>query len=131
MKPEDICQINVMNWIAQVHPKIAKSAFHFANERKCTIQQGRLLKRKGVKRGVADVFIGIPKQGKNGLWVEIKVDDNRPTQEQKEFLELQVENGYAAACCWELDACIRIIGNYLSDDTMEGYFDYVIYQKNG
>ena len=131
LKDEQICHLNVMNWLRQIHPEAEENSYHFANERKCTIQQGRLLKRMGVKRGVADVFIGIPKQGKSGLWVEIKVEGNYPTKEQKDFLARQVKNGFAAACCWDLDACIRVIGNYLADEEIIGYFDEVIYQKSG
>lgn len=131
LKAEDICNINVINWMREHYPKEEKLTLHIANERKCSPQQGRLLKRKGVKPGVSDLFIPIPNHGKSGLWVEIKVDNNYPSKEQKEFLENQVKNNFAAACCWENEACKRVIGNYLSDSIVGGYFDQVIYQKDG
>ena len=41
--------------------------FHIANERRCSVQEGRNLKRKGVKAGVLDVFHMISNSEYNGL----------------------------------------------------------------
>ena len=120
-----------MSCLAQLYPAIEANTYHFANERRCTIQQGRLLKRMGVKRGVSDLFIAtpMPQHHKYGLWIEIKCAKNTPTKEQKAFLEKQIQNNFAAACCWEIDAVIFVAEKYLSKKTINGYFDKVIYQK--
>lgn len=130
IKGEQACQINLVNWIKYTFESAKKDLYHFANERKCTPQHGRILQRMGVQAGVADLFIGIPRHGKGGLWLEIKIDKNQLSPAQKEFLERQIQNNFAAACCWDLDACMRVVGNYFADDVQTGYFDQVIYQKS-
>lgn len=129
MKDEQICQINVINWLRNKYPEIEKLTYHFANERKCSIVQGRLLKRMGVKRGISDLFISVPRQNRNGLWLEIKVKNGKLSEEQKEFLESQVKNNFAAACCWDLEAVISVVSNYLSNNDFSMQFESVIYKK--
>ena len=114
LEPEQIDQINLMNWIKHNYPEIAEDTYHFANERKCTIQQGALLKRMGVKRGVSDIFIPIPRKGKSGLWIELKVGKGQPTKEQKEFLARMIVNGFEAVCVWGWEAAKEIIIAYFS-----------------
>ncbi len=84
----------------------------------------------GVKKGVSDLFIPIAKHGKAGLWLEIKVGNNYPSKEQKEFLSKQLKNNFAAACCWEFDAVCRVIHQYLSNGSNDELFNQVIYEKS-
>lgn len=56
LKPEQIEHINIVEWFNYQFPKLEPDFHHFANERKCSIQQGAILKRMGVKRGVSDFF---------------------------------------------------------------------------
>lgn len=129
LKPEQVCHINLMNWMRHTYPIEEESTYHIANERKCSPQQGALLKKMGVKAGVADLFIAVPRHGKCGLWLEIKVDNNKPTQHQIGFLEKGLCSNYAAACCWGLDACKQTIADYLSVSATEELFNKVIYAK--
>ena len=129
IKPEQACQVSAIAWLRHYNKEAELSTYHFANERKCTIQQGRLLKRMGVKPGVSDLFISIPKHNKHGLWIEIKIDNNYPSKEQKDFLEREFKNGAACAVCWGLDAIKSIIIKYLSTSTNDSFFDQIIHQK--
>lgn len=101
MKPEQVAQVNFINWINYHYPDIGKNdTHHFANERKCTVMEGRLLKRMGVTKGVADIFVGIPQNGFHGLWIELKVGKGKVSREQKAFLENKVKRGYYAVAVW-------------------------------
>ena len=113
LKPEQIDHINVVNWFNYQYPKLADDFHHFANERFCSIQEGRTLKRMGVKPGVADFFLAVPWNGRHGLWVELKVGKNKPTKEQIDFLERKVRHGYAVAVAWGFDSAKEIIDSYL------------------
>ena len=53
---EQIDHINIVNWFNYQFPELSEDLHHFANERTCSVQQGRILKRMGVKRGVSDFF---------------------------------------------------------------------------
>lgn len=113
MKDEDIAQINFMNWVSYNLPDIFEDTHHFANQRTCSIQEGRKLKRMGVKRGVSDIFVAIPKNGKSGLWVELKVGSGKVSKEQKEFLLRKTKNGYACHVAWGWQDAKDILLDYL------------------
>lgn len=113
LQAEQIEHINVVNWFNYQFPELADDFHHFANERRCSIQQGRTLKRMGVKRGVADFFLAVPLGGKSGLWLELKVGKNKPTKEQMDFLARKAARGYEAFIVWGFDAAKEMILAYL------------------
>jgi hypothetical protein len=113
LRPEEIDHINLVNWFHHEFPELADDFHHFANERMCSVQQGRLLKRMGVKKGVADFFLAVPMNGSHGLWLELKVNKNRPSKEQKEFLARKLLRGYEAYCVWGFESAKEFILGYL------------------
>jgi hypothetical protein len=127
LKEEQIHHINLVNWFNYNFPELEEDFHHFANERQCSIQQGRTLKRMGVKKGVADFFLALPKNGKAGLWIELKVGKNKPTKEQSAFLARKIARGYEAVCVWQEIGAKEIILTYLYDYLMDSTNDT---QKN-
>lgn len=115
LQPEQAEHINVVNWFHYQYPELADDFHHFANERKCSIQQGRTLKRMGVKKGVSDFFLAIPLNGKAGFWIELKVGTNKLTPEQEEFLNRKTQRGYLCAVCWGFESAKEFISFYLKD----------------
>lgn len=114
-QPERIDHINTVNWFKHHFPELEDDFHHFANERRCTPQEGRILKRMGVKKGVADFFLALPQNDKAGLWIELKVGKNNPSKEQLEFLDRKNQRGYMAVCVWGSDAAREAIQEYLKD----------------
>ncbi len=114
LNPEQIDHINLVNWFRFEFPELEDDFHHFANERRCSIQEGRILKRMGVKRGVADFFLAIPLNGKAGLWIELKVGKNKPTKEQIAFAERKIMRHYEFAFVWGTDAAREVIKSYLN-----------------
>lgn len=118
---EQIDHINTVNWFKHHFPELEDDFHHFANERKiekrggAEFYQGKLLKRMGVKKGVADFFLALPQNGKAGLWIELKVGKNKPSKEQQYFLERKVLRGYECACVWGSEAAREVIKAYLRD----------------
>lgn len=115
MQAEKIDHINTVNWFNHHFPELSDDFHHFANERRCSIQEGRTLKRMGVKRGVADFFLALPLNGKAGLWIELKVGKNKPTKEQTEFLARKAARGYEAMVVWGTESAREFIKVYLAD----------------
>lgn len=113
LKPEQIDHINIINWFNHNFPELEKDLHHFANERKCTPQQGQLLKRMGVKKGVLDFFLALPLDGYAGFWLELKVGKNQLTQEQKEFMDRKTQRGYLCVACWGHQAAKEFFLTYL------------------
>ncbi len=113
LQPEQAEHINVVNWFNYQFPDLADDFHHFANERKCSVQQGRILKRMGVKKGVADFFLAIPLNGYSGFWLELKVGKNKVTPEQEAFLNRKTARGYLCSVCWGFEAAKELISTYL------------------
>jgi len=96
MLNEDVAQINLINWLRHNMPDVEKLTYHVPLQRKCSPQQGRLLKRMGVKAGFSDLFISVARNGKHGLFIELKVGKNKPSKEQIKFMENVTNQGYQA-----------------------------------
>ena len=106
-------QIILVSWFYTQFPSFSDDLHHFANERKCSMQQGALLKRMGVKRGVSDLFLGIPNNGYHGLWLELKVEKGKLTKEQISFIERKNQKGYFAIAVWGFESAKLVILDYL------------------
>ena len=113
LKPEQIDHINTVNWFQHEFPEYADDFHHFANERKCSYNEGRTLKKMGVKKGVADFFLALPCGLYHGLWIELKVGKGKLSIEQSEFLFRKNQRGYLAIAIWGHDAAKEVILNYL------------------
>jgi hypothetical protein len=71
------------------------------------------LQREGVKPGVPDLCLPVPRQGWHGLFIELKAGKNKPTDKQLDWLERLSEQGYLAVVCWGYDEATATIKDYL------------------
>ncbi len=85
---------------------------HVANERKTTPQAGMRLKMKGVKSGVPDILIFNPNKDFNGLAIELKIGNNKPTSNQKKWLTDLRDNGWNCFVCNDFYVFKDIVDNY-------------------
>lgn len=72
------------------------------------------LKAEGVKAGVPDIFLPVPRRKYHGLYIELKVGRNRPTAKQKWWLEQLAKQGYAIAVCYGWEEARSVIEAYLN-----------------
>lgn len=77
------------------------------------------LKRQGVKAGVPDLMLPVAKQGYHGLFIEMKVGYNKPTDNQRKWAEKLTKNGYLVKTCWSADEAINVIRNYIYLEKIE------------
>lgn len=73
------------------------------------------LKREGVVRGVLDLAWQLTRHEYHGLYIEMKVRPNKPTDEQLEFIRWLVEQGNCAKVCYSAEEAI---------DTITWYYNY-------
>lgn len=71
------------------------------------------LKRQGVKSGVPDLHLPVARGNYHGLYIEMKVGKNKPTQNQKEWISALKASGYAVEVCYSAAAARQIIIAYL------------------
>ena len=72
------------------------------------------LKKQGVKAGVSDIFLPLPRGKYHGLFIELKVGRNKPTHKQLEFLYEMEKQGYKCKVCYGSDEAINAIKKYIS-----------------
>jgi len=82
---------------------------HVPNEGVRTKWQGYQLKKAGMMTGVADCFFMRGNDNYKGLWIELKVPPNKPTQAQESFLMLANSEGYLGIVCYSLDSALAEI----------------------
>lgn len=70
------------------------------------------LKAQGVKPGVPDILLPIPRGGYHGLYIEMKCDDGRLSEDQKDWITALRAQGYAAGVCRGWRAAAAVIEKY-------------------
>ena len=104
MRLEDSEAIAFVSWLETQFPAIAGDLLHVANEggnRGANLAAYHTKrKRMGVRPGVSDYFLALPKLSYHGLWLELKAPEGTIKPEQRAFLERRAALGYAACCCW-------------------------------
>lgn len=74
--------------------------FHVPNEGQRSQRTGAMLKRVGLKKGVSDLFLLVPKRGYHGAVIELKKSGGTTSEEQDWWIERFRERGYFARVCW-------------------------------
>lgn len=76
-------------------------------------KEAKNLKRQGVRAGVPDLMLPVSKRGCNGLFIELKVGRNKPTEKQLEWLDTLNANGYKAVVCVGFDKARETLDWYM------------------
>lgn len=88
--------------------------YHIPNERYCTPIQGKQLKRAGVRSGVPDLCLPVPRGVYHALYIELKTDTGRATTEQKWWGEHLKYHGNMWQVCHGWEAAVATLEWYLS-----------------
>jgi hypothetical protein len=74
-------------------------------------------KAAGNKRGVPDIWLPVRRGKYAGLVIELKHGDNKPSDEQLDWLKFLNSQGFCAALAWGADEAISLIERYLDGAT--------------
>lgn len=127
--PEDLAgqsegsqQKALMVWAAlniSKYPQL-KYLFHIPNGGTRNLREAVELKAQGVKAGVPDLFLPYaniteqnPSSGYFGLFIELKVKPNKPSQEQLEWMAALESYGYFTKVCYSWEEARDILIKYL------------------
>ncbi len=66
--------------------------------------QAAKLKAEGVKAGIPDLFLPVARRGAHGLYLELKVGSNKPSNEQVKVMGQLEEAGYLCRVCYGAEA---------------------------
>lgn len=108
-------QVALFAWAQWQTPAVPELALLFAipnggHRHKATAAK---MKAEGVKAGVLDVFLPVARNGRHGLFVEMKHGYNKPSNEQLWWLEQLEAQGYKTAVCYSFEAAQGEIMRYL------------------
>ena len=84
------------------------------------IVTARKMKLEGVRKGVPDIFLDVPKGLYHGLRIEMKAprlpgeSEPRQSEEQTDWQIHYLSQGYRYEVCWGAKDAIKAIENYLS-----------------
>jgi hypothetical protein len=78
------------------------------------------MKAEGLRAGVPDLCLPVPRLGYHGLYIEMKREGgNGPTKDQRCFLRCLGDQGYLAVCCWGADQAKRLLLRYVRGEALE------------
>ena len=69
---------------------------------------------EGVQKGVPDLTLAIARGQWHGLYIELKILPNQPTDEQRAMMEELTRQGYLCQVCYTLEQIIELITSYLA-----------------
>lgn len=73
------------------------------------------LKREGLRNGVTDLFLSVPRGRWHGLYVEMKTETGRVSDDQKSFISDVDSFGYCALVCRSAEEAKAVIDRYLTN----------------
>lgn len=68
---------------------------------------------EGVLKGIPDLFLATARGEWHGLYIEIKVLPNQPTDEQMDMMRKLIRQGYACLICYTLEQFMQTVNDYL------------------
>ena len=88
---------------------------HIPNGGKRNAREAASLKRQGVKAGVPDICLPVPKGKYHGLYIELKVGKNKTSSAQNNWISKLKEQNYCVEVCYGWRAAQEVIEKYLEE----------------
>lgn len=119
---ESRLQIECVKWFSYQYPHLDRNLFAIPNGEKRGIITATILKRQGVKAGVADIFLAMPKSFIDkyeseviihGLFIEFKTDKGKQNENQITFQKAVTTTGYRYVIVRSFDEFKELIEDYL------------------
>jgi len=111
---EDHLQHNVINYLRMQYPKVLWA--HVPNEGRRSPFERFKFKHLGGQSGVPDLMIFTPNEKYNGLAIELKYKKNKPTENQKIWLDQLAENKWQSLWLNDYDLCVEAIDKYFNNE---------------
>jgi len=118
-------QKTVVQYLRLKYPKVfftISPIVKYSNAR-----QGAIQKAMGYTSGTPDIMIFKPNPYYYSLFIELKSEKGKISQNQKEFINYLNSNGYCAIICYSIDMATRLIDWYmnLKRESFDTTFKYI------
>lgn len=114
---ESIEQQTLIQWAKMqtaVYPEL-DLLYHIPNGGKRNIATATRLKKEGVKAGVPDLCLPVPRGKWHGLYIEMKEQNGKVSKNQEWWIKKLQEQGYYVAVCYGWEEAKETILKYLSN----------------
>ena len=118
-------QVALMQWAVGMESEYPELRYLFSipNGGHRHIVVAKKLKAEGVKPGVPDLFLPVPRGSYHGLFIELKPQYRgikrlikpRPSKTQTWWLQRLANHGYSCHCCRGVEAARMVIIDYLTE----------------
>ena len=108
-------QVALFQWASTRATMLPELAYLFAvpnGARRSKRERGIKL-GEGLKAGVPDLCLPVARQGRHGLWLEMKISTGRVTENQTRWLAWLEGQGYRAEICRSWQAAAEVIEDYM------------------
>lgn len=113
--PESVEQINLFRWAILQECKYPELILlhHIPNGGLRSKATAVRLKMEGVKAGVPDICLPVPRGNSHGLYIELKVGKNKTSKNQNNWIDALRIQGYQVDVCYGWEEASEVIANYL------------------
>lgn len=119
-------QIAIFTWAKMqeaAHPDLCLM-YHIPNGGPRSKATAARLKAAGVKAGMPDICLPVPRNGYGALYIELKKPESKSmgirkgtvSQKQREVISALQRSGNAVAVCYGAEEAIKTIKGYLNDE---------------
>jgi len=105
--------------------------FHPPNGGSRHIAEATKLKAMGVRKGVPDLLLPVPRADKSGLALELKSPSGRLRPTQAWWLKELQEQGWSVAVAWTFSEAQQVMRSYLNGEPVEQGLDLTIAEAPG
>ena len=102
-------------WQYHKYPEL-QSMYHIPNGGSRNAIEAANLKRQGVKAGVSDICLAVPRGGYGACYIEMKSKKGRTINSQKKWFEICDMVGNYHCICRSANEAIEIIKKYLNGE---------------
>lgn len=111
---EQATVIEWAEWNTHKYPEL-KLLHHIPNGGRRDAKTGAMLKRMGVKAGVPDLCLPVPKGQYHALYIELKTKTGKTRESQNEWIEELQKYGNMVVVCHGAEEAIAKIESYLGN----------------
>lgn len=121
---EETHQIALVTWfdisypnLSKISPKGKRISLLWAtpNGGKRNLLEAIRLKKQGVRAGVPDLFLAVPRGTFHGFFIEMKAGKNKLTESQEAYFEILREQQYKIEVAYDWMRAADMIRDYLNE----------------
>lgn len=108
-------QRTLFQWAALLYQKYPELQwmFHIPNGGSRDVIEAKHLKDQGVKSGVPDIFLPVPRGKFNGMFIEMKFGRGKTSENQDTWIAQLNDFGYRAVVCHGFEEAKKDIEDYM------------------